>query len=154
MVRHRLYNTQHAYNQGKRQAKKGLCQARNVWIECTILSIPTQPYFYGVVYCIESLQQPFSNWNFNWRRQDLNPGPSKHQSNAQPTKLSWLESGVLFSMSDMSFYLVCTWFYLNMTVLVTKFGFSRFLFSRIFLFSSVVKSTWLPDWVNNLWLGF
>ena len=49
----------------------------------------TQPYFKA--YCIESLPQPLSNWKFNWRRRDLNPGPSEYQSNALPTELSWLD---------------------------------------------------------------
>ena len=44
-----------------------------------------------LAYCIESLLQPFSNWKFNWGRRDLNVGPSKHQSNALPTELSWLD---------------------------------------------------------------
>ena len=48
-----------------------------------------QPYF--MAYCIESLPQPFSNWKFNWRWRDLNPGPSKYQSNMLPTELSWLD---------------------------------------------------------------
>ena len=34
---------------------------------------------------------PFSNYKFNWRRRDLNPTPSKYQSIALPTELSWLE---------------------------------------------------------------
>ena len=38
-------------------------------------------HLYFMVYCKESLPQPFSNWKLNWRWQDLNPGPSKYQSN-------------------------------------------------------------------------
>ena len=37
----------------------------------------TQPYF--MAYCLESLPQPLSNWKFNWRLRDLNPGPSEYQ---------------------------------------------------------------------------
>ena len=48
-----------------------------------------QPYF--MAHCIESLPQPFSNWKFNYRRQDLNPKPSEYQSNMLPTELSWLD---------------------------------------------------------------
>ena len=48
-----------------------------------------QPYF--MAYCLESLPQPFSNWTFNWRRRDLNPGPSEYQSNVLPTELSGLD---------------------------------------------------------------
>ena len=55
------------------------------------LLIIIQPYF--MVYWRESLPQPFSSWKFNWRRQDLNPKPSKYQSNALPTELSWLDFG-------------------------------------------------------------
>ena len=49
----------------------------------------TQPYF--MAYCLESFPQPFSNWKFNCRQRDLNPGPSKYQFNTLPTKLSWLD---------------------------------------------------------------
>ena len=42
----------------------------------------TQPYF--MLYCLESLPQPF----FNWRWPYLNPRPSKYQSNALPIELS------------------------------------------------------------------
>ena len=48
-----------------------------------------QSYF--MAYCLEFLPQPFSNWKFNWRRQDLNPGPTEYQSNVLPTELSWLD---------------------------------------------------------------
>ena len=42
-----------------------------------------QPYF--MVYCLESLPKPFSNWKFIWRRWDSNPRPSESQSNMLPT---------------------------------------------------------------------
>ena len=46
---------------------------------------------YFMAYCIESLPQPSSNWKFNWRWPDLNPGPSQYQSPTLPTELSWLD---------------------------------------------------------------
>ena len=54
----------------------------------------TQPYF--MAFCAESLPQPFFIWKFNWRQQDLNPGPFEDQSKALPTELSWLSSNFEF----------------------------------------------------------
>ena len=48
-----------------------------------------------MAYYLESLPQPFSNWKFNWWQQDLNPGPSKYQSNPLPAELSWLDKNHL-----------------------------------------------------------
>ena len=54
-----------------------------------------QPHF--MAYCVESLPQPFSNWKFNSRQQDLNLWHSEYQSNALPTELSWLDVSVVIS---------------------------------------------------------
>ena len=43
--------------------------------------------FYGVLLRISPAT--FLQFKINWRRRDLNPGPSKYQSNALPTELSW-----------------------------------------------------------------
>ena len=90
-VRHQLrymqlYNTQHAYI-------FVLCQAGNIYG----LNIPyhlfkfnsTQLYF--MVYCIESLPQPSSNWKFNWRWPDLNPDlPSTSLPRYQLSCTDWM----------------------------------------------------------------
>ena len=59
-----------------------LCQAGNVQIEYTIsLFTPislTNTIFYGVLHRISPAT--FLQFKINWRRRDLNPGPSKYQS--------------------------------------------------------------------------
>ena len=56
----------------------------------TISLIQIQFYtavFYDVLHRISPAT--FLQLKFNWRRRDLNRGPSKYQSNALPTELSW-----------------------------------------------------------------
>ena len=44
-----------------------------------------------MAYCIESLQQPFYSWKFNWRRPDLNQLTCPDWI----TEMSWLDKGLM-----------------------------------------------------------